>query len=87
MAGNFLVSADAEGTHSETSFAEDGLLLRELMEHLKFTLSVQVIRKDYLGGTSQSIATLTNAAVDNQLLDLGREKFVKRAAAHQTHKP
>mgnify|MGYP003385457674 CR=1 len=54
--GDLLVSSDTEGTHSVSGLAVDGLLISELLQHL--------------GGTGQSITSLTNATVDDQLVNL-----------------
>lgn len=54
--GNLFIAADGEGADSVASLAVDGGLASQLLEHL--------------GGTSQTITTLTNTNVDTELLDL-----------------
>jgi len=55
VGSDLLISADTEGTHGQTSSRQNGLLVSQLLQHT--------------GSTSQTITALTNAAVDDKLLD------------------
>ena len=56
VARDLLVTADAEGTEGVASLGVDGLLAGELLEHT--------------GGAGETIAGLTDAAVQDELVDL-----------------
>merc|ERR1719188_2324941 len=68
VASNPFVTADAEGPDGQPGLGKHGLLLRELLEHLR--------------GTRQAIATLANTDVEHQLDHLDLAHGVIRLVRH-----
>jgi len=65
MAGDLLVSSDAERSDSQARHGEDGFLLSQLLQHF--------------GCSGETITTLTNADIHDQLLDLDFSHDVRLA--------